>query len=388
MSKRKRVRIKARELTDVDVDYISIVSRGANRIPFRILKAEDNEMLDLSRIFFRKEEPKTPALVAVAVAKGANAEAIMAAVREQYTVTSEAEMDGATLMKFDEDADLSDVDIVKMSDDLAVFVANVQKGLVSYPDSVSFMKNISKAGFLPSLRMATDVLMETVYNVVNTPGDSTMTVEKLESSLGEYQNYVLGMVRSMPEQVFKFESPDFHDNVETIRKGMLDSEQAKANSHREEPVEEAPKEEKPKAAAKPKEETKKEDAPASDTDVTETEVPETADKGVASEVVKSQDDSNEKLLESIKSMFGAQIETLKSELTSEFSTRIGEMGEQISTLTQKVEDTEKVAKAADEAVRGTVHAGSESDDATPTRTKKSEKGLFDDVLKFPGFEIV
>jgi outer membrane murein-binding lipoprotein Lpp len=380
MSRRKRVRIKARELTDVDVDYISIVSRGANRIPFRILKAEDNEMLDLSQIFFRKEEPKTPALVAVAVAKGPTSDAIMAVVRDSYTVTSESDMGEVTLMKFEEDADLAKADIVKVSDDLAVFVSNVQKGAVSYPDSVSFMENISKAGFLPSLRMATEVLMETVYNVVSTPGDRSTTVAKLESSLGEYQSYVLGLTRAMPEQVFKFESAEFSAQVAEVQKGMLDADDQKDAPVEEPKAEVAPTPE-PKVEEKAK--AKKEDESGSDTDVTD-DTSET----VAEAVVKSQDDANEKLAAELKTMlseFGEKFAAMKTEI----STEVSGLNSKIDGLAAKVEEVEQVAKSADEAVRGTVHTevGNE-ETATGTRTKKSENGIFDDVLKFPGFEVV
>jgi hypothetical protein len=42
--------LEAHELTDADVDFVSLVKRGANRIPFRIVKEDTSDMLDLHKI--------------------------------------------------------------------------------------------------------------------------------------------------------------------------------------------------------------------------------------------------------------------------------------------------------------------------------------------------
>ena len=41
-----KVVLKATELTNTDVDFVALVKRGANRIPFRITKGDDT-VLDL-----------------------------------------------------------------------------------------------------------------------------------------------------------------------------------------------------------------------------------------------------------------------------------------------------------------------------------------------------
>ena len=56
-----RLEFKATELTDTDVDFVSLVKRGANRLPFRITKGDD-EMIDLyaiGRKMFQKAEPRS-----------------------------------------------------------------------------------------------------------------------------------------------------------------------------------------------------------------------------------------------------------------------------------------------------------------------------------------
>ena len=64
-----RFDLKATELTDTDVNFVALVKRGANRIPFRITKKDDEPMLDLYKIgrqMFQKADraPKVVAIVA------------------------------------------------------------------------------------------------------------------------------------------------------------------------------------------------------------------------------------------------------------------------------------------------------------------------------------
>lgn len=62
-----KIKTVARELKDADVRFISLVAKGANRIPFRIIKSakDENQMLDLSKLghVLKSEQAttKTPA---------------------------------------------------------------------------------------------------------------------------------------------------------------------------------------------------------------------------------------------------------------------------------------------------------------------------------------
>jgi hypothetical protein len=64
-----RITVKAAELTDTNVDFVAMVKHGANRIPFRITKSEDNDMIDLSvlsRRLFQKSAP-APEVFAIVI---------------------------------------------------------------------------------------------------------------------------------------------------------------------------------------------------------------------------------------------------------------------------------------------------------------------------------
>lgn len=58
-----KFKVKANEMTEATVSHISLVDRGANRIPFKIVKQEKSGMsakhfasLDLRNLFVRKNE--------------------------------------------------------------------------------------------------------------------------------------------------------------------------------------------------------------------------------------------------------------------------------------------------------------------------------------------
>lgn len=58
-----KIKTTAKELKNIDVRFISLVKRGANRLPFRILKSEgDSKMIDLTtlRPVLKGEKSKPP----------------------------------------------------------------------------------------------------------------------------------------------------------------------------------------------------------------------------------------------------------------------------------------------------------------------------------------
>jgi len=58
---KKRREVKANELSDVDVRFVSLVKRGANRIPFRLTKEDTSRMLDFVKLFRKHDEEAKPA---------------------------------------------------------------------------------------------------------------------------------------------------------------------------------------------------------------------------------------------------------------------------------------------------------------------------------------
>lgn len=82
-----QVEVKAHELKDVEVGFVSLVKRGANRIPFRILK-EDTGMagFDLSTFMFRKADADEASRQAVAKTDAVLAQAMEILKSAGYSV--------------------------------------------------------------------------------------------------------------------------------------------------------------------------------------------------------------------------------------------------------------------------------------------------------------
>lgn len=223
MPKRKKVVIKARELQDVSVSAISLVKRGANRVPFRIIKSQgDSDMkFDLTSLFLRKDEEVAPQVVGVAIAPDADLDIHKSAMENNgFTVESviDDEDTGGKVLLFVKSDDFNgdDVGVFKVNDHSAVVVADLHKGLQAYPDSVSFMENMQKTGFYPSYRMALDTLNDTLGNILYSEGDAEVTKSSVEEALNDFSKYVMTVLDAVPDQLFKAESA-----LVSLEKGML-----------------------------------------------------------------------------------------------------------------------------------------------------------------------
>jgi hypothetical protein len=123
------MKIPLNELTDAAVSHISLVDRGANREPFRIIKAEgDMKMLDFSKGFqglFTKSEDRPAAIVAVAFSKQFDPKAAAEILGEAGLSFGDAVSTDAALTFPIGDATAEDVEgalIFKISDDVAAAI--------------------------------------------------------------------------------------------------------------------------------------------------------------------------------------------------------------------------------------------------------------------------
>jgi hypothetical protein len=214
MSKRK-VKVRANKLDNVDVEYISLVPRGANQMPFRLLKSADPEkspMIDLTRLF--KSNPKEPRFGGVIV-KTATADAWKAKLEKAGHGPLEAEetgTEGYTFLKTEGSVLGEGSAILKASEELALVVVDLEKGIVPqlYGD-VPFKDATQSIGFMPSFHLATDVLVEKMYEVVNEPGDRETTLSKMDSLLKDYSKYVKNVAGALPVSIFKMDTLELDD---------------------------------------------------------------------------------------------------------------------------------------------------------------------------------
>lgn len=377
---RKKVTVQARELSEMDINRISLVKRGANRVPFRIVKSDgESTMLDISKIFFaKKEAPITPAVVAVALAKGADVEAYTKALTDAgFEVDHVTESDEANTLMLSKSDEMEDAVAFKISEDCALVIAGIQKGLMAWPDTNSFVENITKAGFAPSYRIANEILSETVSNIMFSEGDADETKAAVSKALDEFQGYVEAVLSTVPVQAFKAEAA-----IVGVEKGMLNEQDTQDS------LKQKAKDAK-KAKAKDTKETKKkgedEDGEtASDSD----ESSEGAGDTESADVVAEKDSTSESADGDGEAETDSNAELIKTlsgltEVVGALKTSITDVEEKLSG---RLDDVEAQVKKTDEALAGTVHS-EDSEDNSPVHPKKAdskdgETVNWDSVLDF------
>ena len=379
---RKKVTVHARELSEMDVNRISLVKRGANRVPFRIVKSDgESTMLDISKIFFMKKEAKliSPAVVAVALAKGADIEAYTKALTDAgFEVDHVNETDEANTLMLGKSDEMEDAVAFKISEDCALVIAGIQKGLMAWPDTNSFVENITKAGFAPSYRIANEILTETVSNIMFSEGDAEETKTAISKALTDFQGYVEAVLSTVPVQAFKAEAA-----IIEVEKGML-NEQDTADSLKA-------KAKKAKAAKskdkKETKETKNDDDESGETNSdSDDESSEDAGDTESADVVAEKDSTSESADDTEKDKADPNAELLKtlsglSETIDGLKTSVESGNKELS---DRLDGLEEKVKKTDEALAGTVHSEDSEDDSSKPKvdTQKTEGVSWDSVLDF------
>lgn len=212
--------LDANEIVDPNVNLVAIVKRGANRIPFRITKSEEDttDMIDLAKLgrsMFMKSAALTgPAVAAVMIAKcdDVRMEKIVKTLTEAgIPLDKLTKSDGTGQVNFAK-ADIDKVEasetfILKMSDDIAVVIqgeTELMKSISTYDwESTSFSEIMQKGSFMPSLCVAQDMLSRTFYNILEKAESPADLAKLMKSATDEFNTYVVTLAKGLPSAVFK-----------------------------------------------------------------------------------------------------------------------------------------------------------------------------------------
>ncbi len=385
---RRKVIIQARELSEMDVNIISLVKRGANRIPFRIVKSDGESTMNLTKIFFAKA-PAIPAVVALVLAKTADQESYTKALTDGgFEVDHVTDGEDTVSLMFTKSDDMADAVAFKITDDAALIVTGVEKGLMAFPDSNSFIENITKAGFAPSYRIANDILTETVGNIIFSEGDAEETKTAVQKAIEDFGGYIDAILSTIPIQAFKAE-----EIVVEVEKGLLNTPNKPKKAAKKKPAKEAKQddgedEEDEEAVADDSDGA--DDAGADEAGSDEAEGSDDAEDDDAEGVEKettAEDDSSEAgtkdkgtedaIAAMTKSLTGI-VEGLAELKTSQTDA--------VKELSDRLTDLEAKVKKTDEALAGTVNS-EEAEDDSAAEPKKAKAVKWDNLLDFGDVEI-
>lgn len=123
-----------------------------------------------------------------------------------FSIENYAKSEDVHVFRQDTKEDSAEKTVIQMSDDIALVMVNMKKGLDTYPDSTSFAANIGTAGFYPGLRMGLDLFFETVCQIACKSASPEAAGEAISVSLNELKKYVGGLVSSLPAEAFHMET--------------------------------------------------------------------------------------------------------------------------------------------------------------------------------------
>lgn len=209
--------IALRKLSDLDVKYVSLVERGANRIPFRIIKSQEKDMsLDLSMLGFRvkkqasdaaKAEPATVSAVILSDGDAAMASSVQEVLKAQGLELTEHTIfeDGTVALHKLDDAFAENGTIVRLNSSMAVVLDNMGDHLAAIQKSAIGEQDKDQGYYDgPSLVMSSvqDAIHVGLQKAEGTTAASTLVRDAMESA----NQYMEVVAATIPSNVLKAEA--------------------------------------------------------------------------------------------------------------------------------------------------------------------------------------
>ena len=402
-----KVRLNVNKLGDPTVNYISLVSRGANRIPFRIVKHEQEQsMIDLASLnlskLFKGEKATAestvpqPSIVGFVTMKDENFDTVKKHLKDAgYKISdTHEEADGSVVFK--QTAEMPDeFAVLKMADSLLVLVEGIDAEQAV--EGTIYESLLKEDSFLPSQEIATKGLQLAMEEISAADEPATDKVAKMELVTKDYNGYLAKLFNWVPAQLNAMASllekeisarasvkPEA--TVDELR-GAIQGSPEKATDADQNINQEAGVEAKGTPApialdnAMPKDLNKD----VQGVSKSEAELAAEAAAVAATEVAKKAEEvaataatQTEALLKKMESMFGTlqasigeQIGAITAQVTS-LNDSVEGIKKSQDVLHDRVVETEKIAKSADTTIRGKLITSDMSNDGTTSGVRKSE----------------
>jgi hypothetical protein len=335
----RTVLIKARELSDVDVDLISAVHRPASRVPFGIMKSEDSvqkksggTMFDL--LFKREAGAPVASVITSVILKSEPSEAVSKALGDLgLKIDEKQSVDGITMLVQDSVIAKEDTMLVKLDDNVAVMVPMIKM-------DGDFAAHCASRGFYPSISIATDLLQEELYKSMSKAKDGADAAEMMGKATADFGSYMTQLARGLPSTVFKMEESADLKAAFVVKAGAAPAAE----------TEKTPAEKIDEIAVDAAEKTEAKDAADDKAAEKVTEVEKSEPQGVD---------------------VAAMAELITKSVMDGIKPQLDGFGGKIDDFAGRLATVEEVSKSADRAVRGTV-LGTVFDDRQPGHIEKSE----------------
>lgn len=356
---KKKKKLVVNELEEVDVLKVSLVGSGANQIPFRLFKSEEDGMINLETLFKSDKQAAEPFVASIVVSKSSDLDKAKAQIEKLGYSTEDMKESGDVIIFKQEDAEGIPTVAYKLKNTDMAFEVAISKGFEPMDfETASFKELFAKTGVLPNMYNATDTLMSVIGTILfeksDNPKDATKQVRK---ALKEYSQLMEDLVSNIPVSAFK---SDFLPEEEEVEKS---EEEDKVD---EEKVEKSEEEEENKEEAKKDDEASEEEVEKSEDEAAEEEQVEKSEDEAAKEDTK---------FDEVLKAIGALSDTVANLQKSQEDTA--------KELEGKIEGVKQIAKQADEAINGITTSVEQTDRET---TKKSEQSEYKPLVIDTAYE--
>ena len=404
---------KAVEMKDAKVAHISLVDRAATRIPFKITKQEKPmnvlKHLDIASVFKGEAaKPAAPKIVGVITMKSDGFDSIKKKIGEAgFSVEKqEDQADGSVVFAQSEDM-AGDHVLIRLSENAVMAVKSFSPYSMNMTmgDGTSFAEVCKAQGFYPGVGTMVDVLRSGVLQLAEKSDDPAAAATKVGKMFDEAKQYAMAMVGALPSVAFKLESiePDAETDEEVKKRQSIAADAGNGGKSGSQTKQNEAGEGMPNQSGDGgnggTNGSQTNQANAADSDSTPNPGGDTLDKtavhgegghgqtpakivgqtkpkkAVKADGTPADDEEVEAVtLDQVTEMvnksmqeFATKMESLLGGVTEAVKT----VGTSVQALTTRVETAEGVAKAAQEAVSGTVVLGSDGGD--PAAVAKGEQ---------------
>lgn len=214
-----KIQVLGHEITDAELSFVSLVKRGANMSPFKIIKTEDlpdeddeenKTLMDRVKVMLSNVDTSKRATIDVAAffVAEAMAKAVKPILEASGFKTDDIDIqDGVVIMKqaaYDPEKGIGT--LIALTKDVGLgLTRHISKEFHAYPESTDFDENVKASAFFPGLHNALDSLMGTIFNqldAVDNPGDASSEISK---TLSSFSIHIENLVGNLPQSVFKAE---------------------------------------------------------------------------------------------------------------------------------------------------------------------------------------
>lgn len=389
-----KIKVEANELIGVEATHVSLVKRGANRVPFRIVKNADGKrsplMFSFDRLFHKKADPVAPAVAAVVVSKSLSEAQAKHVVTKAGFDASGIDSGNEAVFLFPQVEGEIEGQVLKVDDNLAIVVTGeaIKKAFEGMNfESMDFGSVMAQEGFVPSVDLAMGMLRNTVANILSKAESRDQMVSAMEQAIDEFGEFVTALSSAVPDQAFNMQMMKSEDllsdfEAEPAEEGEEKVEKAEEDTLTDQIVKamNGDKEKKRRGKYKGKateEEEEMKGAKKSD----DSEASESAEGASEGEEAPEAEAGEETLSEAsgepdMAQLIADSIQAAMAPVTEAIGSvqkAVEEQGKQIAEVKTKADEAGKVAKAAQTAVKGRVN-GEPSADPDPAQTRKSEDG--------------